>query len=33
MQMAHARFLLSGRAPEFFAERLAQMNPVPFRLD
>lgn len=33
MQIEHARFLLIGRPPEFFAARLAQVNPEPFRMD
>ena len=29
-QIAHAKFLLSCQAPDFFDKRLAQMNPEPF---
>jgi hypothetical protein len=31
--MDHARFLLASQPADFFEERLAAMNPEPFRLD
>ncbi|MEI6072900.1 MAG: hypothetical protein WCS31_13990 [Verrucomicrobiae bacterium] len=32
-QIAHAEFLLATAPPDFYAARLARMNPVPFRID
>jgi hypothetical protein len=31
-QIEHALFLLSTRRPDFYEQRLARMNPEPFRL-
>jgi len=31
-QIAHARFLISTKTPEYWKERLARMNPEPFVL-
>lgn len=31
-QMAHARFLISTKTPEYWEERLARMNTEPFEM-